>query len=185
MLIHWLKMTPSAGVRPVPEDRPGPRPAPWRRLDQTSGDLPPRLARLVSRFGDAVTPLLPVFRADETAWVTAKAILEVCRFLRDEEAMEQLSDLCGVHTPDRDHAYEVVIHLHSLSLNERVRLKVGLAPGEEMPSLTGLWPGANWLEREAFDLVGIPFSGHPDLRRILLPDDFDGHPLHKDFPLKG
>ena len=185
MLIHWLKIKASPGIRPVPEDHPEPRPAPWRRPGHDPGQTPPRVARLVDRFGEAVTPVLPVFRGDETAWVARQSIVEVCQLLRDEEGMDLLVDLCGVHTPDRPHLYEVVIHLYSLEHNERLRIKVALAPGEEMPSLTGIWVGAGWPEREAYDLVGIPFSGHPNLRRILLPDGFAGHPLHKDFPLKG
>jgi NADH-quinone oxidoreductase subunit C len=185
ILIHWLKIRRSAGVRPVPEERPGPRPTPWRRDDVDPGETPPRSQRLVTRFGDAVRPVLPVFRADETVWVDCASVVEVCRWLRDDESMDLLTDLCGVHTPDRPHLYEVVIHLYSLEKRERLRLKVALGPGEEMPSLVNLWLGANWHEREAFDLVGIPFSGHPNLKRILLPDGFEGHPLHKDFPLKG
>ena len=185
MLIHWLKLKKSPGIRPIPEERPGPRPAPWRREAHDPGETPPRVARLVQRFGDAVTPVLPVFRADETVWVERERVVEVCRFLRDQEQMDLFIDLCGVHTPDLAHLYEVVIHTYSLRHNERLRIKVALAPGEVMPSLTDVWTGAGWPERETYDLVGVPFSGHPDLRRILLPDDFDGHPLHKDFPLKG
>ncbi|MFQ5670561.1 MAG: NADH-quinone oxidoreductase subunit C [Acidobacteriota bacterium] len=185
MLIHWLKMKTIRGIRPVPEERPGPRPAPWRRPDQDPAVAPERLARLVERFGESVRPILPVFRGEEAGWVDREHVVEVCRHLRDVEEMDFLTDLCAVHTPDREHLFEVVIHLYSSTRNERLRLKVPLRTGESMPSLTSVWEGANWHEREAHDLVGVPFRGHPDLRRILLPEGFDGHPLQKDFPLKG
>jgi NADH-quinone oxidoreductase subunit C len=185
MLIHWLRMKRTPGIRPVPEERPGPRPAPWRREGHDPGGVPPRVERLVERFGEDVRPELPVFRGDETAWVSALKIVEVCRHLKEGEEMDFLLDLCGVHTPERTHLFEVVLHLYSSPVNERLRLKVALAAGEEMPSLTGIWAGAGWHERETHDLVGVPFSGHPDLRRILLPDDFEGHPLQRNFPLKG
>jgi NADH-quinone oxidoreductase subunit C len=185
MLIHWLKLRPTRGIRPVPEERAAPRPAPWRRSTADPSTVPPRVARLTARFGDAVTPVLPVFRGDETAWVRSAVMVEVCRMLRAEEGMDFLIDLCGVHTPDREHAFEVVVHLYGSSHNERLRLKTALREGEPFPSLTGIWMGADWHERETFDLVGIPIAGHPHLTRILLPDDFAGHPLRKDFPLKG
>lgn len=185
MLIHWLKMKKTPGIRPVPEERPGPRPAPWRRDAHDPDQIPALVAELLETFGDAVQPQLPVFRADATAWVSREKIVEVCRWLKEQRSMDMLIDLCGVHTPDRDHLYEVVLHLFSLKTHDRLRLKVGLQDGEEMPTLSGVWSAAGWPEREAYDLVGITFAGHPDLRRILLPDEFVGHPLHKDFPLKG
>jgi NADH-quinone oxidoreductase subunit C len=185
MLIHWLRMKRTPGIRPVPEERPVPRPAPWRRESREPGDLPARVERLVERFGEDVRPVLPVFRGDETAWVSRLRIVEVCRHLKDQEQMDFLIDLCGVHTPGRGHLFEVVLQLYSSPVNERLRLKVALATEEEMPSLTGVWAGAAWHEREIYDLLGVRFSGHPDLRRILLPEDFEGHPLQRDFPLKG
>ncbi len=185
MLIHWLKLRATPGIRPVPEERPGPRPAPWREDGADPDKVPAQVERLVARFGDAVTPVLPVFRADATAWVRRERIVEVARHLKEVDGFDFLMDLCGVHTPDRPHLFEVVMHLYASARNQRLRLKVALSPGEEMPSLTGVWSGANWHERETYDLVGVPFSGHPDLRRILLPDGFEGHPLQKDFPLKG
>jgi NADH-quinone oxidoreductase subunit C len=127
--------------------------------------------------------------------VSAEDYLEVARTLRDAPGcrFEQLIDLCGVdYSNYRDQVWEgerfcVVTHLLSISLNQRVRLKV-FAPNEDLPivdSLTGLWASANWFEREAFDLYGIVFEGHPDLRRILTDYGFIGHPFRKDFPLSG
>jgi len=127
--------------------------------------------------------------------VSADDYLTAARTLRDapECRFEQLIDLCGVdYSNYRDRVWEgerfcVVTHLLSVSLNQRVRLKV-FAPSEDLPivdSLTGLWASANWFEREAFDLYGIVFEGHPDLRRILTDYGFIGHPFRKDFPLSG
>ena len=130
-----------------------------------------------------------------TVTVSAKDYLDACRILKDAEAcrFEQLIDLCGVdyseyRMGDWDGArYAVVVHLLSVSLNQRVRVRV-FCPDEdlpEVPSVTGLWNGADWFEREAFDLFGIVFTGHADLRRILTDYGFIGHPFRKDFPISG
>jgi len=185
MLIQWLRMRRTPGKRPVPEERGAARPAPWRRDDHDPDVVPPRVESLVQRFGEAVRPVRPIFRGDATVWVDRARIVEVCTYLRDHEGFDFPTDLCGVHTPDRGHLFEVVIHLFSPDHHQRLRLKVALAPGQEMPTLTGVWRGMNWHERETWDLVGVPFKGHPNLKRILLPEDFEGHPLQKDFPLKG
>jgi len=185
MLIQWLRMRRTPGTRPIPEERSAQRPAPWRRDDHDPDVVPDRVERLVQRFGDVVQPVRPVFRGDTTAWVARERIVEVCTYLRDNEGFDFPTDLCGVHTPHLKHLFEVVIHLFSTDHHERLRLKVALAPGQEMPTLSNVWRGMNWHERETWDLVGVPFAGHPNLKRILLPDDFEGHPLQKDFPLKG
>ena len=130
-----------------------------------------------------------------TVTVSAKDYLDACRILKDAEAcrFEQLIDLCGVdyseyRMGDWDGArYAVVVHLLSVSLNQRVRVRV-FCPDEDLPevrSVTGLWNGADWFEREAFDLFGIVFTGHADLRRILTDYGFIGHPFRKDFPISG
>lgn len=114
-------------------------------------------------------------------------IIEVMRFLRDDDRTGFISfvDLCGVDYPERDQRFEVVYHLMSPKHNTRIRLR--LSTDEETPvaSLTGIYPGTEWFEREAYDMYGILFTGHPDLRRILTDYGFDGHPLRKDFPLTG
>ena len=109
----------------------------------------------------------------------------VCEFLKSdaETSFNYLSDLTCVHYPDRRTApFEIVYNLFSIDANERVRLKVRTK--ESVDSVTGVWPAANWLEREVFDLFGVRFNNHPDLRRLLLPPDWEGHPLRKDFPLE-
>jgi NADH-quinone oxidoreductase subunit C len=119
-------------------------------------------------------------------WIRREKIADVCRFLRDERGFERLSGLTVVDRYPVEPRFEVVYLLHSVSRNERLKLKVALA-GEAagLDSVTGVWAGADWYEREAFDLFGVRFAGHPDLRRIMMPDDWEGHPLRKDFPVHG
>ncbi|MDQ3820327.1 MAG: NADH-quinone oxidoreductase subunit C [Acidobacteriota bacterium] len=114
-------------------------------------------------------------------------IVEVCGYLRRdrEYRFDFLSDLTCVHFPDRAEApFEIVYNLYSISANERVRLKVATDDEVGVESVTSVWPTANWMEREVFDLFGVPFANHPDLRRILLPPDWEGHPLRKEYPLE-
>jgi NADH-quinone oxidoreductase subunit C len=114
-------------------------------------------------------------------------IANVLRYLRDDPdcMFTCLLDICGVDYPGREKRFDVVYHLLSPQLNHRVRLKVQTDDQTPVPSAVGVFPSANWYEREAFDLYGILFSGHPDLRRILTDYGFQGHPLRKDFPLTG
>lgn len=114
-------------------------------------------------------------------------IVEVCEFLKNEGAtpFNFLSDLTCVHLIDRAEApFEMVYNLYSIQANERVRLKVAVDESEGVETVSGVWPTANWMEREVFDLFGVQFRNHPDLRRILLPPDWEGHPLRKDYPLE-
>ena len=114
-------------------------------------------------------------------------IPRVLGLLRDDVACQfrLLVDICGVDYPDRLQRFELVYHLLSMALNQRIRVKARLGEGETAPSVCDLFPAAGWFEREAFDLYGILFSGHPDLRRLLTDYGFEGHPLRKDFPLTG
>jgi NADH-quinone oxidoreductase subunit C len=114
-------------------------------------------------------------------------LLEVCDFLkRDAETpFNYLSDLTAVHFPERlDAPFEVVYNLYSIQANERVRLKVRTTAEEGVETVSAIWPTANWMEREVYDLFGIVFRNHPDLRRLLLPPDWEGHPLRKEYPLE-
>ncbi|WP_316862685.1 NADH-quinone oxidoreductase subunit C [uncultured Cohaesibacter sp.] len=113
--------------------------------------------------------------------------LEVLRFLRDDQRLKFVSfiDVTAVDYPERDARFEVVYHLLSPKQNARVRVKTSLGANTQIKSICGLFPGANWCERETYDMYGILFSGHPDLRRLLTDYGFDGHPLRKDFPLSG
>ncbi|ADZ70494.1 NADH-quinone oxidoreductase subunit C [Polymorphum gilvum] len=122
-----------------------------------------------------------------TLTVSAPAILDVVRFLRDDASCKfvNLTDICGVDYPARDRRFDVVYHFLSPVQNQRIRVKLSTDEDTPVPSLTPLFPGAEWFEREAYDMYGILFSGHPDLRRILTDYGFDGHPLRKDFPVTG
>jgi NADH-quinone oxidoreductase subunit C len=117
----------------------------------------------------------------------ADRIVEVLTLLRDQKdaQFQQLVDLCGVDYPERAARFDVVYHLLSLTRNHRIRVKVRTDEDTAVPSVTGVYPCADWYEREAFDMYGIFFSGHPDLRRILTDYGFHGHPLRKDFPMSG
>ena len=145
----------------------------------------PLFKRLRERFGEAVEGAF-TFVNQLSIHVRADAVVEVCKALRDdaETPFEYLSDLTCVHWPEREEApFEVVYNLYSISKNERVRVKA--AAGEAgLDSVTPVWPTANWMEREAYDLFGVSFNNHPDLRRLLLPKDWDGHPMRKDYPLE-
>lgn len=114
-------------------------------------------------------------------------LVAVVRYLRDDPACQFICfiDLCGVDYPQRAKRFDVVVHLLSPRLNQRIRLKMTTDEDTPIPSLVDLFPAANWFEREAYDLYGILFTGHPDLRRILTDYGFEGHPLRKDFPMTG
>lgn len=122
-----------------------------------------------------------------TVTIPRESIVDVCAFLKDDHGFDMLADLCGADRgPEEDPRFEVNYHLFSTTHYNRLRLKVLLSEDEpNVETVSGLWKTANWHERETFDLVGVKFDGHPDLRRILLPSDFDGHALRKDYPLRG
>lgn len=120
-----------------------------------------------------------------TLVVRREAIVEVLRTLRDQFDYQQLMEIAGVDYPARAERFEVVYHLLSVTKNHRIRAKVSTDEDTPVPSVTGLWPVAGWLEREAYDMYGILFEGNPDLRRILTDYGFRGHPLRKDFPMTG
>ncbi len=161
---------------PVKKKEEGPKPT-----DASGHAL---VKKLKSNFGDAVGDASE-FIGQLSITVAGARIVEICDFLkRDQETpFDYLSDLTCVHYPDRwDTPFEIVYNLFSISTNERVRLKVRTAGAAD--SVTSIWPAANWLEREVFDLFGVRFANHPDLRRLLLPPDWEGYPLRKDYPLE-
>jgi NADH-quinone oxidoreductase subunit C len=127
----------------------------------------------------------PADLGDATARVAAGSLLEIMRLLRDEPGLdfEMLTDLTVVDYLGEEPRFELVYHLYSVKRNHRVRIKARVPEDDpEIASLVSLWPSADWMEREVWDLYGIRFRGHPDLRRILLYEEFDGHPLRKDYP---
>jgi len=136
--------------------------------------------------GDAVTAI-DVTGGELTVAARRGDVLRVLKFLRDDPNCQfrQLVDVCGVDWPEDEERFEVVYHLLSLTQNRRVRVKVRAGEGVPVPTATGLFSSAGWYEREAWDLYGIFFDGHPDLRRLLSDYGFQGHALRKDFPLTG
>jgi NADH-quinone oxidoreductase subunit C len=135
----------------------------------------------------SVAPGCRVARGELTVTILPSDLLSVVRTLRDDPklAFVSLIDICGVDWPNRPERFEVVYHLLSPTQNIRIRLKLSVSEGGSVPSLAEIYPVADWFEREVYDLYGVYFDGHPDLRRILTDYGFDGHPLRKDFPLTG
>jgi NADH-quinone oxidoreductase subunit C len=122
---------------------------------------------------------------EDSITVARESIVEVMRTLRDSFEYQQLMEIAGVDYPQRAERFDVVYHLLSVTKNHRIRVRVTTDEDKPVPSVTGLWPVAGWLEREVFDLYGVIFDGNPDLRRILTDYGFRGHPFRKDFPLSG
>jgi NADH-quinone oxidoreductase subunit C len=145
------------------------------------------LDRLKERFGTGILETHSNF-GDETAVIEPSQWKSVCAFLRDDPALDfdLPVDLCAVDYPSRAPRLEVVMHLYSVPRRHRIRLKARVgdedANGAELDSVTSIWPGMNWLERETWDMSGVRFRGHPDLRRILMYPEFEGHPLQKTYP---
>jgi NADH-quinone oxidoreductase subunit C len=115
--------------------------------------------------------------------VDRKIVHDVLQILRDDEKFDYCVDLTAVHYPKNDKQFEIVYILYSFPKNERIRVKTSIAEGEAVPTVTDLWVTSDWLEREVFDMFGITFTGHPNLKRILLPDGWKGYPLRKDYPI--
>lgn len=145
------------------------------------------LDRLKAKFGDAILETHSDF-GDDTAVVKPESWKAVCQFLREDPGMsfDMMTDLCGVDYPERLPRMEVVAHLYSIDRHHRVRLKTRIGDAElgtvELDSVVSIWKTANWLERETYDMSGVIFRGHPDLRRLLMYPEFVGHPLRKDYP---
>jgi NADH-quinone oxidoreductase subunit C len=143
-------------------------------------------AHLTGKFGDKIAKS-EIAYGELTVTVAGDDIVAVVTFLRDDTACQFVSfvDVCGADYPSRAKRFDVVYHLLSPKKNVRIRVKVMTDEDTPVPSITGVYPGADWFERETYDLYGVLFSGHPDLRRLLTDYGFDGHPLRKDFPLTG
>jgi len=155
---------------------------------QDSGGQSPTGERLRQQFPDGVLEVRR-WRGETTVLLRPAALVAACRFLRDDPELrfDFLSSVTGVdrlRLPEPTPRFEVVYHLASLTTKRRVRLKVRVEAEEAVPTVSGVWPTANWHEREVFDMFGVAFAGHPDLRRILMPEEWEGHPLRKDYPLQ-
>lgn len=148
----------------------------------------------LQQLGEAIAAALPgaisgisTAYGELTLLVEAGRLIETATYLRDDPACQFVcfTDITAVDYPSREKRFDVVTHLLSPKHNRRIRIKVAASEGAPVPSLSGLFPAANWYERETYDLFGVVFSGHPDLRRLLTDYGFDGHPLRKDFPMTG
>jgi len=169
--------TPGAPKPPVKKKEEGPKP-----VDASNHPL---VRKLRASVRDAVVEASE-FLGQLSVRIDPTRVVDVCNALRNdaETPFDYLSDLTCVHYPDNKAApFEVIYNLYSISRNERVRLKAAVSEG--IDSVVGIWPSAEWPEREVFDLFGMVFRNHPDLRRIILPPDWEGHPLRKDYPLGG
>ena len=175
---------------PAARDAPGAPKAPVKKKEEGAKPIDASDHKLVkklkAKFAGAVLEAVE-FIGQISIRIEPGRIVEVCNFLRDDAdtKFNYLSDLTCVHYPmSPEWPLEIVYNLYSIARNERVRLKVGIAEGASVDSVTDVWPSANWMEREVYDLFGVSFRNHPDLRRILLPPDWEGHPLRKDYPLE-
>jgi NADH-quinone oxidoreductase subunit C len=158
------------GKPAAPAKPPGPTPQPWDA---------PLVFALKRQFGSGVQAL--TYLGQNYLEVDRSLIPEILQILRDQEQFDYCVDITAVHYPKRERQFDIIWILYSHPRNERVRVKTQIAEGESIPSAVPVWATANWLERETFDMFGIRFDGHPDLKRILLPDGWKGHPLRKDY----
>jgi NADH-quinone oxidoreductase subunit C len=155
---------------PAPAKPAGPVPVTWESA---------LVAKLKGQFGSGVEAL--TYLGQNYLQVDRSLIPNILQILRDEEQFDYCVDVTAVHYPKRERQFDVLWILYSFARNERVRVKTQIAEGEHIPSAVSIWPTVNWLEREAYDMFGIQFDGHPELKRILLPDGWKGHPLRKDY----
>src|SRR5580704_16396773 len=168
----------AAGAAAPPKPPAPPKEAP-PKPEPLDNDL---VKRYKTRFGEGVREAW-IDRKQSILVVDAAQYEEIARFTRDIEQFNLLADLTAVDWPRREKRFDVVLNLYSFAKNERLRIKVHVGEREEISSVAGVWSTANWLEREVWDMFGIVFSGHPNLTRILLPDEWQGFPLRKDYDI--
>jgi NADH-quinone oxidoreductase subunit C len=161
---------PKAAAPAAPAKPAGPTPVPWDSA---------MVARFKGQYGSGIEAL--TYLGQNYMVVHRSLIPNLLMQLRDDEKFEYCVDVTAVHYPKREKQFDVLWILYSFEKNERVRVKTMIAENETLPSAVEIWPTCNWLEREVFDMFGIKFDGHPDMKRILLPDGWKGHPLRKDY----
>lgn len=169
---------PAAGTPPKPPAPPAAKASPIAPAP-LDNDL---VKRCKARFGEAVREAWED-RKQQILVVDRAQFLEIARYTRDVEKFDLLSDLTAVDWPKREKRFDVVLNLYSFAHNARLRIKTHVGEGENVASVAEVWSTANWLEREVYDMFGIRFEGHPDLKRILLPDEWQGYPLRKDYDI--
>ncbi|HEU0167247.1 MAG TPA: NADH-quinone oxidoreductase subunit C [Chloroflexota bacterium] len=145
------------------------------------------LARLQRQFPEAILEGVVARGTEATALVKRDQLLPVATFCRDDAELQfdHLSDIASVDWPGRPERFDVVYHLYSIPANHRLRLKIHVPDEEAVESVTGVWPAADWLEREVYDLMGVRFANHPNLTRIMMWEGYPFHPLRKEFPTEG
>ena len=158
--------------------------APKAKLEARDASSHPWVESIRAALPDTVVSAKE-FAGQVTVTVARESIARVARHLKDAEDFRYCVDVTAVDWKDRQPRFDVVYHFYSFSKNARLRVKCGVGDGEDVPSIASVYLAANWSERETWDMFGIPFAGHPDLRRILTWEGFHGHPLRKDFPLEG
>jgi NADH-quinone oxidoreductase subunit C len=157
---------PAAPAKPA-----GPAPVPWDSA---------MVGKLKGQYGSGIREANS-YLGQNYMIVEPSIVSELLQILRDREQFDYCVDVTAVHYPEREKQFEIIWILYSFPKNERIRVKTMIADGESAPSAVSIWTTANWLEREVYDMFGIRFDGHPDLKRILLPDGWKGHPLRKDY----
>lgn len=168
------KPAPAAAAKPAAPAKPaGPQPEPW------DSDLVDKLRK---QYGSGLREA-NTYLGQKYLLVDGGIVFEVLRRMCQDEQYDYCVDITAVHWPKREQPFDIVYILYSFQHNERVRIKAQIAEDQHLQSAVNLWPTANWLEREVFDMFGIVFDGHPDLKRILLPDGWKGHPLRKDYDI--
>src|ERR1700730_8533223 len=158
---------PKSAEHAAPPKPTGPAPVPWQS---------PMISRLKVRHGSGIREA-NTYLGQKYIVADSSLLPQLLQVLRDQEQFDYCVDITAVHYPDRKKQFELIWILYSFPHNERIRVKAMFADGESVPSAVPIWPAANWLEREVYDMFGIRFEGHPDLKSILLPDGWKGHPL--------
>jgi len=161
---------PATKPAAAPAKPAAPTPTPWDS---------PMVAKLKAGYGSGIEPL--TYAGQNYMIVDRSLIPEILQVLRNEDQFDYCVDITAVHYPQREKQFDVIWVLYSYARNERIRVKTQIVDGESLPSSVPIWATANWLEREVYDMFGIKFDGHPDLKRILLPEGWKGHPLRKDY----
>jgi NADH-quinone oxidoreductase subunit C len=164
---------PAAAKPAVPPKPEAPKPEPWDA---------PFIRSLKAQYGSGIREASTYARQNYIS-VDSTLVYEILLRLRDDEAFDYCVDITAVHYPKREAQFDIVYVLYSFHKNERMRVKTQVKESEHPRSACGIWPTANWLEREVFDMFGIVFDEHPELKRILMPDDWKGHPLRKDYAI--
>ena len=163
---------PALAAKPAPKPE-GPKPEPW------DSDLSRRLR---SQYGSGIRES-STYLGQKYLVVDSTIVYEILLSLKQDELFDYCVDITAVHYPKREAQFDIIYILYSFHFNERVRIKAQIQDGEHVRTAVSIWETANWLEREVYDMFGIVFDGHPDLKRILLPDGWKGHPLRKDYPI--